>query len=170
MPAANMGQNQFALPSSTMAEIVKSEVEILNSNDLAEATLKKLSVTSLYPDLAAAPDDVALERAVTRFGKQLQVDPIDLSNVVNVGFQSEDAAITTKVLAVLLADFQARHVSAYSTGQILPIEGQIAAKQKDLADPRCQAHRLSEHHRLLLHSRAARQPDHPARAGGDPAA
>ncbi len=29
-----MGQNQFALPSSTMAEIVKSEVEILNSNDL----------------------------------------------------------------------------------------------------------------------------------------
>ncbi len=80
------------------------------------------------------PDDVALERAVTRFGKQLQVDPIDLSNVVNVGFQSEDAAITTKVLAVLLADFQARHVSAYSTGQILPIEGQIAAKQKDLAD------------------------------------
>lgn len=134
MPAANMGQNQFALPSSTMAEIVKSEVEILNSNDLAEATLKKLSVTSLYPDLAAVPDDVALERAVTRFGKQLQVDPIDLSNVVNVGFQSEDAAITTKVLAVLLADFQARHVSAYSTGQILPIEGQIAAKQKDLAD------------------------------------
>jgi uncharacterized protein involved in exopolysaccharide biosynthesis len=132
MPATNMGQNQFALPSSTMAEIVKSEVEILNSKDLAEATLKKLSVAALYPDLAAAPDDVALESAVTRFGKQLQVDPIDLSNVVNVGFQSEDAAITTKVLTVLLADFQARHVSAYSGGQIEPIEAQIVTKQKDL--------------------------------------
>lgn len=132
MPATNMGQNQYALPSSSMAEIVKSEVEILNSKDLAEATLKKLSVASLYPDLAAVPDDVALERAVTRFEKQLRVDPIDLSTVVNVGFQSEDPGITTRVLAVLLADFQARHVSAYSGGQIEPIVAQIAAKQKDL--------------------------------------
>jgi uncharacterized protein involved in exopolysaccharide biosynthesis len=133
MPAANMGQNEFALPSSTMAEIIKSEVEILNSKDLAESTLKKLSVTALYPDLAAAPEDVALERAVTRFGLQLRVDPIDLSNVVNVGFRSEDASITTKVLAVLLADFQARHVNAYSHGQTQPIEAQIAGKQQELA-------------------------------------
>jgi uncharacterized protein involved in exopolysaccharide biosynthesis len=134
MPAANMGQNEFALPSSSMAEIIKSEVEILNSKDLAESTLKKLSVASLYPDLAAAPDDVALERAVTRFETQLNVDPIDLSNVVNVGFESEDPAITTKVLSVLLADFQARHVNAYSAGQTAPLEAQIAAKQKELAD------------------------------------
>jgi uncharacterized protein involved in exopolysaccharide biosynthesis len=132
MPAANMGQNEFALPSSTMAEIVKSEVEILNSKDLAEATLKKLSVASLYPDLATEPDEIALERAVTRFEKQLKVEPIDLSNVVNVGFRGEDREIATKVLAVLLADFQARHVSAYSAGLTEPIEAQIAAKQKEL--------------------------------------
>jgi uncharacterized protein involved in exopolysaccharide biosynthesis len=132
MPAANMGQNEFALPSSTMAEIVKSEVEILNSKDLAEATLKKLSVASLYPDLATEPDEIALERAVTRFEKQLKVEPIDLSNVVNVGFRGEDREIATKVLAVLLADFQARHVSAYSAGLTEPIETQIAAKQKEL--------------------------------------
>jgi len=132
MPTANMGQNEFALPSSTMSEVVKSEIEILNSKDLAESTLKKLSVGSLYPDLAAAPEDVALERAVTRFGQQIEVDQIDLSNVVNVGFKSEDSAIATKVLDVLLADFQARHVTAYSSGQTEPIEAQIAAKQKDL--------------------------------------
>lgn len=132
MPAANMGQNEFALPSSTMAEIIKSEVEILNSKDLAEATLKKLTVAALYPDLAAVPEDAALERGVTRFELQLKVDPIDLSNVVNVGFRSEDAGVTTKVLTVLLADFQARHVSAYSAGQAEPIEAQITTKQKDL--------------------------------------
>ena len=133
MPAASMGQNEFALPSSTMAEIVKSEVEILNSKDLAEATLKEVSVGALYPDLAAAPDDVALERAVSRFETQLQVDPVDLSTVVNVGFRSEDPTVATKVLAALLTDFQARHVTVYSAGQIQPIEEQIAVKQKDLA-------------------------------------
>jgi uncharacterized protein involved in exopolysaccharide biosynthesis len=133
MPATSMGQNEFALPSSTMAEIVKSEVEILNSKDLAEGTLQKISVAALYPDLAAAPDDVALERAITRFGAQLRVDPIDLSNVVNVGFRSEDPEIATKVLTALLADFQARHVNVYSAGQIAPIEAQIAGKQKELA-------------------------------------
>jgi uncharacterized protein involved in exopolysaccharide biosynthesis len=133
MPATSMGQNEFALPSSSMAEIVKSEVEILNSKDLAESTLKKVSVGSLYPDLAAVPEDVALERAVTRFAAQLQVDPIDLSTVVNVGFRSEDPEIATKVLTALLTDFQARHVNVYSGGQAAPIEAQIAAKQKDLA-------------------------------------
>jgi uncharacterized protein involved in exopolysaccharide biosynthesis len=131
-PAASMGQNEFALPSSTMAEIVKSEVEILNSKDLAEATLKKIAVGTLYPDLAAAPDDVALQRGVTRFEAQLWVDPIDLSNVVNVGFRSTDPAVATKVLTALLTDFQARHVNVYSAGLTTPIEDQIAAKQKEL--------------------------------------
>lgn len=133
MPAANMGQNEFALPSSSMAEIIKSEVEILNSKDLAEATLQKLTVGAVYPDLAGAEsEDVVLERAIARFQNQLKVDPIDLSNVLNVGFQSENPQITTQVLTVLLADFQARHVSAYSAGQTLPIEAQIAAKQQEL--------------------------------------
>ncbi len=132
MPAASMGQNEFALPSSSMAEIVKSEVEILNSKDLAESTLKTISVGSLYPDLAAVPEDAALERAVTRFESQLLVDPVDLSTVVNVGFRSSDPAIATKVLTALLADFQARHVNVYSAGQMQPIQDQIAAKQKDL--------------------------------------
>jgi len=132
MPAASMGQNEFALPSSTMAEIVKSEVEILNSKDLAEATLKKVSIGALYPDLAAVPEDVALERAVTRFESQLEVDPVDLSTVVNVGFRSEDSEIATKVLTALLADFQARHVNVFSGGLIQPITEQIATKQKEL--------------------------------------
>jgi uncharacterized protein involved in exopolysaccharide biosynthesis len=132
MPTTNMGQNEYGLPASTMSEIVKSEVEILNSKDLAESTLKTVSVATLYPDLAALPDDVALVRAVTLFEGQLQVDPIDLSNVVNVGFQSEDPAVATKVLTALLADFQARHVNVYSAGLTKPIEDQIGAKQKEL--------------------------------------
>src|SRR5919108_6320163 len=73
-----------------------------------------------------------LERAISRFEKQLSADPIDLSNVVNVGFKSEDPSVTTKVLAALLADFQARHVTVYSSGLTQPIEEQIAAKQKEL--------------------------------------
>jgi hypothetical protein len=132
MPTANMGQNEYALPNSTMAEIVKSEVEILNSKDLAESTLKTISVAALYPDLATLPEKQALERAVTIFEAQLQVDAIDLSTVVNVGFQSEDPEIAAKVLTVLLADFQARHVNVYSGGLIEPIQEQIASKQKEL--------------------------------------
>jgi uncharacterized protein involved in exopolysaccharide biosynthesis len=132
MPTANMGQNEYALPNSTMSEIVKSEVEILNSKDLAESTLKTISVAALYPDLASLPEKEALERAVTIFEAQLQVEAIDLSTVVNVGFQSEDPEIAAKVLTALLADFQARHVNVYSAGLIQPIQEQIAAKQKEL--------------------------------------
>ena len=132
-PVANMGQNSFSLPSSSMSEIVKSEVEILNSKDLAESTLKTLSIGAVYPDLVGtAPDDVVLERAIARFETQLKANPIDLSNVVDVGFQNKDPSVATKVLTALLADFQARHVDAYSSSQIQPIEAQIAAKQKEL--------------------------------------
>lgn len=132
LPTANMGQSQNGLPSSTMAEIVKSEVEILNSNDLAESTLKKLSLAAVYPDLGQL-GDAGMDRAIALFGKQLKVEPVELSNVVNVGFQSNDPEVATKALGTLLADFQAAHVTVYSAGLTQPIEGQIAAKQKELA-------------------------------------
>jgi len=73
-----------------------------------------------------------MDRAMTIFGKQLGVSPVELSNVVDVSFDSEDPKVATKVLAQLLADFQARHVTLYSTALSSPIEAQIADKQKDL--------------------------------------
>lgn len=132
LPATNMGQNDLGIPSSSMGEIVKSEVEILNSKDLAEATLKKLSVHAVYPDL---PDTAgSLDRAIVRFGKQLEIEPVELSNVVNVGFKGDNPETATKVLNALLTDFQSRHVNAYSAGLTQPIEDQIAEKQKELQE------------------------------------
>jgi len=135
MPVTNIGQSDLGGPSTSMAEVVKSEIEILNSEDLAEGVLTKLGVPTVYPDLAANADDSdvpLLDRAMTIFGKQLGVSPVELSNVVDVSFDSEDPQVATKVLAQLLADFQARHVTLYSTALSSPIEAQIEAKQKDL--------------------------------------
>jgi len=135
MPVTNIGQSEMGGPSSSMAEVVKSESEILNSQDLAEGVLSKLTIPAVYPDLAADPEgsDVPLlDRAMTVFDQQLSVNPVALSNVVDVSFTNEDPQVATKVLATLLADFQARHVTLYSTTLSLPIESQIADKQKAL--------------------------------------
>ena len=134
MPFASMGQSDTGMPVSSMAEVVKSETEILNSNDLAQDVLTKLTVPAVFPDLA---DDQGsniplMERAIFAFSKSLTVNNVDLSNVLDLSFQNKDPVMATKVLNALLADFEARHVTLYSTSLSKPIESQIEAKQKEL--------------------------------------
>ena len=132
MPTTNIGLNDQGAPISSMAEVVKSETEILNSQDLAENVLQKLTIPAVFPDLVADTDtDIpAIDQAIDLFSKQLAVDPVELSNVVDVSFNSKDPQMAIKVLNALLGDFQARHVTLYSSMLSKPIEEQIDAKQK----------------------------------------
>jgi uncharacterized protein involved in exopolysaccharide biosynthesis len=134
MPNGNLGQNEQGAPESSMQEIVKSEIEILNSNDLAQDVLTK--VPGVFPGLPVptATSTPGQDKAITLFGKQLDVTPIELSNVVSVSFKNQDPEIATKVLQTLLADFQSRHVTLYSAGLTTPIQQQIAEKQKQIQD------------------------------------
>jgi len=134
LPSTSLGQNENGLPISTMAEVVKSESEILNSSDLAQDVLTKLGIDGVFPGLKADGNGPALDRAISAFGQQLGVEPIDLSNVVQVSFRSKQPETATKVLGALLADFQARHVTLYSNVASDPIQRQIAEKQKELQD------------------------------------
>jgi uncharacterized protein involved in exopolysaccharide biosynthesis len=135
MPVTNLGENGQGGPSSSMAEVVKSEIEILNSQDIAQSVLQKLTIPFVYPDLAAKAEESdvpVLDRAMTIFDKQLGISSVELSNVVEVSFDSEDPKVATKVLETVLAEFQAKHVTLYSSTLSTPIEAQIAAKQKEL--------------------------------------
>ncbi|HEY4163402.1 MAG TPA: Wzz/FepE/Etk N-terminal domain-containing protein [Dongiaceae bacterium] len=135
MPNSNLGQSDQGAPASSMQEIVKSEIEILNSSDLAQDVLSKLTISGVFPGLSSKDaDPAAQDKAVALFGKQLDATPIELSNVVSVSFKSADSHIATKVLQTLLADFQARHVTLYSAGLTGPIQEQIAEKQKQIQD------------------------------------
>jgi uncharacterized protein involved in exopolysaccharide biosynthesis len=135
LPSTTVGQNDNGLPTTTMTEVVKSESEILNSSDLAQEVLTKLGVDGVFPDLKPDPDGgPALDRAISAFGKELSVSPIDLSNVLEVSFRSKQPETATKVLGTLLADFQQRHVTLYSNALSDPIQRQIEEKQKELQD------------------------------------
>jgi uncharacterized protein involved in exopolysaccharide biosynthesis len=135
LPSTNPGQNDNGLPSTTMTEVVKSEAEILNSSDLAQEVLSKLGIAGVFPDDKADPSGgPALDRAIAAFGRQLNVEPIDFSNVLQASFRSQQPETAVKVLSALLADFQARHVSLYSNALSNPIQAQITEKQKELQD------------------------------------
>jgi uncharacterized protein involved in exopolysaccharide biosynthesis len=136
MPTTSLGQSEQGGPVANMAEIVKSETEILNSQDLAQDVLSKLTVPAVYPELGAeaASDGATLDRAITAFGKQLNVNPVELSNVVGVSFQSTHPDVAVKVLTALLADFQSRHVTLYGNASSGLIQTQIEAKQKALQE------------------------------------
>jgi uncharacterized protein involved in exopolysaccharide biosynthesis len=135
LPTTSLGQNDNGLPVTTMAEVVKSESEILNSSDLAQDVLTKLGIDGVFPDLKGGDSgNPPLDRAISTFGHQLAVEPIDLSNVLEVSFRSKDPETATKVLGALLADFQARHVTLYSNVLSDPIQRQITEKQNELQD------------------------------------
>jgi polysaccharide biosynthesis protein PslE len=132
LPTTNLGQNEQGSPSTTMAEVVKSESEILNSSDLAQDVLTKLGVDGVFPDLK--DKGPALDGAISAFGRQLSVEPIDLTNVLQVSFRSTQPATAVKVLEMLLTDFQKRHVTLYSNALSDPIQQQITEKQQELQD------------------------------------
>jgi uncharacterized protein involved in exopolysaccharide biosynthesis len=134
LPSTNLGQSENGLPVTTMAEVVKSETEILNSSDLAQDVLTKLGIGTVFPDLKSDGDNPPIDHAISAFGRQLSVAPVDQSNVLQTSFRSKDPATAAKVLTALLADFQQRHVSLYSNALSTPIQGQIAEKQKELQD------------------------------------
>jgi uncharacterized protein involved in exopolysaccharide biosynthesis len=88
--------------------IVNSHVDILESDDVARATLLKLGVAKIYPKIAANPPwffGTVLDAAVSRFEKDLDVKVDKDSNTLLVGLYNNDPAVAQEALRTLIAAF-----------------------------------------------------------------
>jgi uncharacterized protein involved in exopolysaccharide biosynthesis len=135
----NPGQGEQGAAKSSTQETAKSEIAILNSNELARDVLSKVTVPAVFPDLSiqSASQSASVpapDKAIAAFDKQLDVRPLEPSNLVSVSFKSTNPDIAIKVLETLLADLQARHVAPSGADLTGPIEQQISEKQKQIQD------------------------------------
>ena len=103
-------------PSSTKQEGINSEIALLTSRAVAEASIAAIGLERLYPRLAANPPSSGslLDAAVTRFGKDLGVEPVKLSNVVSVAFDAESPELAKQVLDAVIRLYIAKHTEVFA--------------------------------------------------------
>jgi polysaccharide biosynthesis protein PslE len=114
--AASQGQSSALGPSSTLQEEVNTEIQIMTSRGVMEKVANKIGLANIYPDMSAnmfgpgGTNDAAIDRLI----RSLDVEPVKLSNVLSVTFDSEDPKIATRVLSEIVDAYQAAHLEVYA--------------------------------------------------------
>ena len=108
-------------------EVVNSEAEILTSRDLARDVIQELGPASVYPNLVQeiSNHDYALEAAVNRLLRDVDVSAIRKSTVILIEFEHEDPAIAAQVVNLLVDKFKEKHLEIYSDPKPEFLEAQL---------------------------------------------
>lgn len=118
-------------------EVLNSEVQILNSQDLKERVITKLGVAKIYPRLAEqVPElDKAKELAVLAMEQSLQVRTIKNSSIVELAFQGPDPQTAAEVVYQLIYYYGAKRIEIFKDPKsILFLEKKAAEYQQKLRE------------------------------------
>lgn len=140
---------------------IKSEIVILTSPDVIRSVIQQLDVEKLYPKLVENPprNMTPIQAAVVKFEKDLSVDFVKDSYVIEVTFRHEDAELAAQALNLLVEFSKEKHLQTYSAPKMSFLEQQVLLYRQKLNDSesRLQAFKqqhsvssLVEQRRLLL--------------------
>jgi polysaccharide biosynthesis protein PslE len=119
MPAVSgSGSPPQVLVDPLGMERINSAVEMVKGQKVVEAVIEKLGVKNVYPQLL--PDDdshssmqSSLNDAIRRFQKDLFVQAVKKSNLVEIKFDHVSPAIAARAVNTLIDTFVEHHVTAY---------------------------------------------------------
>jgi len=133
--AGSDGENAMTAPTSTKQEEVNSEVAIMTERALIEQVINQVGLASLYPSIVANPpwSGTVMDAAVAKFSHDLTVDPVKLSNVIDVSFEHTDKNLAVRVLDLLIRTFQAKHAEVYTTDRAGVYEQGLKQDLQDLS-------------------------------------
>ena len=107
-------------------EQLNSEIEILKSPSLALEVVKALGPETIYPNLGEQPKGVLAslkpepstrmspaQAAVLKLEKDLEVEAVKKSNVIQVSYKNKDPQVAASVLNSLVSLFMDRHLAVY---------------------------------------------------------
>jgi uncharacterized protein involved in exopolysaccharide biosynthesis len=117
-------------------EAVNSEIPILSSRELIEKVLATLKVETVYPDLAASPPSgmPPFQAAVLAFRKNLAVEGVRKSNVIEVAFRHEDPLVAARAVNLLVAYYKEKHLQLFSVPQSSLPGKQLAEYETNLKE------------------------------------
>jgi uncharacterized protein involved in exopolysaccharide biosynthesis len=159
-----VGNSVQPVMSLNQEEVINSEIQIMTSPDLAKRVVEAIGVGKMYPDLVENPQLKAkpVDAAISRFGKQLSVEGVKKSSVIQVSFSHDDPQIAAKAVNLLVDFFREKHLQVFSSPQSSFLESQVAAYRQKLQDSeknmesfkqRNNVYSLEEQRTLLLNQR-----------------
>ncbi len=125
------GANQTVPTSASTEELLNTLVQLLQSRDIAIATMTEIGIARLYPDLQLPNGQLDVNKAIDRFSRSLSARPLRSSNVVALSFQHPDPALAQTTLSTMIQVFRDSSLSIYATSQT-----QFFKQQEDLAQAR----------------------------------
>jgi uncharacterized protein involved in exopolysaccharide biosynthesis len=131
-----VGNAQSFLLFLTQEEVVNPEIQILSSRELIEKVLTTLKVETVYPDLVTSPPPkvTPLQAAVLAFGKNLTVEGVKKSNVIEVSFRHKDPQVAARAVNLLIDDYMEKHLQVFSDPQSSFLEKQLAEYETKLKE------------------------------------
>ncbi|PTS88574.1 hypothetical protein DBR21_09000 [Caulobacter sp. HMWF009] len=104
------------------AQIVHAEMEILTAKDLRTRAIQDVGLAKVYPALAAEPQ--GLEKAAEQLTKDLTIDNVPQSNVIELSLRNKDAQVAADVLNKLVALYIERRRSIFEQSDLQSVNGQ----------------------------------------------
>ena len=107
------------------AQIVQAEIQILSDRDLHASALKQVGLGRVYPDLADSPR--GLETALLRFDKDLAIENVPQSNVVDLKLKNHAPAVAADTLNALIDLYIVKRRSIFQQADPVKVESEREA-------------------------------------------
>jgi uncharacterized protein involved in exopolysaccharide biosynthesis len=124
-PDLSMGV-QSAIPVATDPdEILNTQVQLIRSRDVILATIERMGLERLYPELVKADEAPDLDKAIRKFDDALQTAPQRTSNIVHLAFRNQDRVLAAATLEALIQIFTEKSITVYINTQTAFFESQV---------------------------------------------
>ena len=116
LSASDGDSNAATGPTSTKQEDINSELSLLTSRAVAQASIDSIGLSTLYPDLIDhPPTSLSLsDAAIELFSSDLSADPVKMSNIISVSFDASSPAKAQMVLDRVIAAYIAKHTAVFA--------------------------------------------------------
>lgn len=122
-------------------QIVNAEMEILGSDDLRATTLKLVGVQRIYPGMGNDPH--GLERATEQLGKDLKIDNVPQSNVIQLSLRNRNAQVAAETLNTLVRTYIDKRRAIFQQSDITSVNAQRDALSQRLGEVERQLSQLA---------------------------
>ncbi len=104
------------------AQIVQAEMQILSAKDLRIKAVQEVGIERAYP--AMAGQSHALEKAAEQFAKDLTIDNVPQSNVVEISLRHRDPQAAADLVNTLVKLYIERRRSIFEQSDLTSVNGQ----------------------------------------------
>ncbi len=144
----------ISFQSFKQEEIISSELQILKSRDLTINVINAIGMDSLYPDIVKAPPKkmTPLDAAALKFEKNLSVEHIKKSNVIEVSLQHKDPIVAARAVNRLVEFFKEKHLQVLSTQKSSFLQKQLNIYQQKLKESEDYLESYKQKHKIFSHN------------------